>query len=102
MEHTIAALLKAAQQKLSELDAEILLAETLIKNRSYLHAHPERILLNNERMHFQSLIEKRIQGMPIAYLTGHREFWSMDLQVTSETLIPRPETELLVEQALEI
>lgn len=83
------------------LDAEVLLAHLLNVQRSYLYTHPERILSIEEQTHFAELIQKRIQGQPIPYITGHCEFWSLDLIVTQDTLIPRPETELLVELVLQ-
>ncbi|MCD6039406.1 MAG: N5-glutamine S-adenosyl-L-methionine-dependent methyltransferase [Gammaproteobacteria bacterium] len=103
---TIASALYQAAQQFSlvtmtpALDAEVLLAYLLNVQRSYLHAHPERILSKIEEIYFADLIKQRAQGQPIAYLTGHCEFWSLDLMVTSDTLIPRPETELLVELIL--
>jgi release factor glutamine methyltransferase len=84
----------------SPLDTEILLATVLNVSRSYLRAFPERELTKAEEAQFDVLIEKRHQGVPVAYLTGQREFWSLDLNVTPDTLIPRPETELLVELVL--
>ena len=99
-------LLKQAQQSLiaqsstAHLDAEILLAHVLQKPRVYLHTWPSHELTEKQITQFQGLLECRLKGEPIAYLTGHREFWSIDLLVTSDTLIPRPETELLVELAL--
>lgn len=104
--NTIATLLQEAQQQLLEisdtplLDAEILLAHVLNVSRSFLFAFPERELTSQEILTFAEAIEKRKQKMPIAYITGHKEFWSLDLIVTENTLIPRPETELLVEQVL--
>ncbi len=82
------------------LDAELLLAHALGKPRSHLHAWPERQLGQDELPRFQKLIERRAAGEPIAYILGRREFWSLDLEVSPDTLIPRPETECLVEQAL--
>ena len=91
----------SADIQLARLEAEILLAHVLGENRTYLHAWPERLLSDREVMQFNSLLERRRQGEPVAYLTGRQAFWSLDLNVTPETLIPRPETELLVELALE-
>jgi len=85
---------------LPHLDAEILLASLLKVSRSHLYAWPEQKLTASQYAHYQQLLTRRAQKEPIAYLTGHKEFWSLDLQVTSATLIPRPETELLVELAL--
>ncbi len=82
------------------LDAEVLLAHVLDKSRTYLYSYSEKILNEEEYQRYQALINQRAQGMPIAYLTGHREFWSMDLKVNAHTLIPRPATEKLVEVCL--
>jgi len=82
------------------LDAEILLAHALGKPRSYLYAWPEQTPDSSRVQHFTALIERRLSGEPIAYILGRREFWSLELIVTPATLIPRPETELLVELAL--
>lgn len=84
------------------LDAELLLAFVLGKPRTYLHTWPSIELNERLRSRFQALVERRAAGEPIAYITSHREFWSMELQVTSATLIPRPDTELLVELALQL
>lgn len=84
----------------SMLDAEVLLAHLLKVQRSYLYTYPERLLSLEEQTHFVELIKKRTQGQPVPYITGHCEFWSLDLMVTQDTLVPRPETELLVELAL--
>lgn len=82
------------------LDAELLLAKVLNVSRSHLHAYPEQVLTISEITEFFQLIERRKQGEPIAYICGFKEFWSLKLEVTPDTLIPRPETELLVELAL--
>jgi release factor glutamine methyltransferase len=82
------------------LDAELLMLHTLNRPRVYLYAHPEAILTPAQWQQYQQLLEQRITGMPIAYLTQTREFWSLPLRVCQDTLIPRPETELLVELAL--
>lgn len=84
----------------ARLDAEVLLAHVLGKDRSYLYTWPEQVLDKEHLQHYSNLIERRAQGEPLAYITGRREFWSFSLTVNSATLIPRPETELLVEQAL--
>jgi release factor glutamine methyltransferase len=83
------------------LDAEILLAHALHKPRSYLRAFAEVEVEAESEQAFALLVARRAAGEPIAHLTGEREFWSLLLQVTTDTLIPRPDTELLVEQALE-
>lgn len=84
----------------AQLDAEVLLAFVLGKPRSYLRAWPERKLDSNSGQHFLALLAKRQQGQPIAYLVGIREFWSREFIVNADVLIPRPETELLIEQSL--
>lgn len=89
-----------AMHESARLDAELLLAQVLGQPRSYLMAWPERVLSEPQAQQFAALIARRAAGEPIAHILGRREFWSLDLEVTSDTLIPRPETELLVEQAL--
>lgn len=84
----------------AELEAEILLAHVLAKPRSHLRTWPEQLLQESRQRLFFDLIARRAAGEPIAYLTGQREFWSLQLAVNPHTLIPRPETELLVELAL--
>lgn len=78
------------------LDAEILLAHVLEKNRVYLIAHDNETITLEQKKKFETLIERRKNNEPIAYITGYKEFWSLKLQVTPNCLIPRPETELLV------
>jgi len=85
----------------AQLEAEVLLAHTLECDRSYLRSWPEKALSSEQHTLFQQLINRRCTGEPIAYITGQREFWDMTLQVSPDTLIPRPETEHLVELALE-
>ncbi|CAM2856508.1 peptide chain release factor N(5)-glutamine methyltransferase [Legionella worsleiensis] len=86
----------------SRLETELLLGYVLNKNRAFIFAHPEFVLSPAELEAYQKLIAQRRMGIPIAYLTGYREFWSLNLKVSKDTLIPRHETELLVEQALEL
>jgi len=85
-----------------ELDAEILLEHVLHQTKAYLYANPDKVLTSVLHQQFIELVEKRAQGIPIAYLTGHQGFWDLELVVTKEVLIPRPETELLVEIALQL
>lgn len=85
-----------------ELDAEILLEHVLHRTKAYLYANPDKVLTSVQHQRFGGLIEQRAQGMPIAYITGHQGFWDLDLLVTRDVLIPRPETELLVEVALQL
>ena len=102
---TLAAALTEAASRLKDsysprLDAELLLAHALGRDRSHLLAHPDKPLERAAAERFLALVAARERGEPVAYLTGEREFWSLRLTVTPATLIPRPETELLVEQAL--
>lgn len=82
------------------LDAEILLCQTIDMARSYLFAHPEDELDDLTKDRFETLLQRRISGEPMSYITGTKEFWSHELLVSPATLVPRPETELLVELAL--
>ncbi len=82
------------------LDAEILLRRTIDMPRSYLFAHPEDVLDDTTFDRFDALLRRRLGGEPMAYIMGTREFWSHELLVSPATLVPRPETELLVELAL--
>jgi release factor glutamine methyltransferase len=82
------------------LDAEVLAAHLTGKNRSWFYAHPEERLQPEYAKAFRDLVERRAAGEPIALITGTREFWSLTLEVTGDVLIPRPETELLVELVL--
>ena len=104
---TIQALLRAAQARLQDspsprLDAEVLLAQTLAVSRSYLYTWPERAVTAAQQAAYETLLQRRVAGVPVAYLTGQREFWSLTLAVTPATLIPRPDTELLVECGLAV
>ena len=82
------------------LDAAVLLAHTLGTTRARLISHAELGVDRHALERYRALIERRARGEPIAYLTGRREFWSLELAVTPDVLVPRPETELLVERAL--
>jgi len=84
------------------LNAELLLMFTLGCDRAYLFAHPEHELTPDERTRYESSLTKRGHGIPAQYITGHQEFWGMDLIVTPAVLIPRPETEHVVEAVLEL
>lgn len=84
----------------ARLDAELLLARALDVPRSYLFAHPDDELDSAAIERYSYAIDRRADGVPLAYITGDKEFWSMVLHVTPATLIPRPETELTVELAL--
>ena len=86
----------------AQLDAELLLAHVLDKPRSYLFAWPEKTLSEAQAAAFMALLERRQRGEPVAYLLGQQGFWTLDLQVAEHTLIPRADTELLVEAALQL
>jgi release factor glutamine methyltransferase len=82
------------------LEAELLLLHVLGKPRSWLIAHADDELDDTQVNAYDALVQRRRDGEPVAYITGHRGFWTLNLEVTPATLIPRPETELLVELAL--
>lgn len=84
------------------LDAELLLMHVLEVNRTWLFTWPETTLTTEQSSQAEALLQKRLTGEPVAYLTGRREFWSLPLSVNPSTLIPRPDTETLVEWALEL
>ena len=102
---TVSEALDWATEQLSEsddarLDSQILLAYALNVSRTWLFTWPDKALDGATLTAFNALIEKRKSGTPIAYITGYRDFWSLRLKVTPDTLIPRADTELLVETAL--
>lgn len=101
----IASLLRSAElpdSPTARLDAELLLAAALGKPRSFLHTWPERIVSSEAALTFASHLQRRRTGEPVAYILGQQGFWKLDLDVAPHTLIPRPETEMLVEAALEL
>jgi release factor glutamine methyltransferase len=104
---TVAETLRNAARSLEQgsesprLDAELLLGKVLGLSRSRLIARADEPVAPEREQAFTMLIERRLHGAPVAYLTGTREFWSMPLRVTPDVLVPRPETELLVELALQ-
>ena len=85
-----------------KVDAVALLTHVINKPRSYLYTWPEDTLTVEQERLFRQLVGRRQVGVPVAHLTGEKEFWSLPLQVNSSTLIPRPDTEVLVEWALEL
>lgn len=107
MQHNISYLLQLQKNKLSsfsltpQLDTELLLAFVLNVDRVFLYKNPEFILYSDQLNLFESLINRRLRGEPIAYILGKKEFWSQEFFVDANVLIPRPETELLVEKTLE-
>lgn len=80
-----------------ELAAELLLMHVLHSDRGYLHSHPDQELSPDQKRSYFDLIAERLTGRPTQYITGHQEFWGLDFEVTPDVLIPRPETELIVE-----
>ena len=101
--------LQSAIQQLDEaqvgsprINAETLLMFVLGRDRAYLYAHGERVLSAEEILRYQQLTAERARGVPAQYITGHQEFWGMDLLVSPAVLIPRPETEHVVETVLEL
>lgn len=97
---TIDALLRQAATAIDRIDAEWLLAHALDKSRSWLFAHSGDPVQPDVAGGFEALLARRQAGEPVAYLTGMQGFWTLELEVSTATLIPRPETELLVELAL--
>jgi len=83
------------------MNAELLLMFVLGCDRAYLYAHPERALSQEEQARYQEAIRQRSRGVPAQYITGHQEFWGLDLIVSPAVLIPRPETEHVIETVLE-
>ncbi|KAF1686441.1 protein-(glutamine-N5) methyltransferase, release factor-specific [Pseudoxanthomonas broegbernensis] len=99
--HRVDVLLREACARIGREDAEPLLVHALGRDRAWLFAHATDPVATAAATAFQALVERRAGGEPVAYLTGRRGFWTLDLEVSPDTLIPRPETELLVELALE-
>ena len=97
---TLDALLRQACQRVEAVDARELLAHALQRPPAWLFAHGDETVEEQALQRFDGLLARRVQGEPVAYLTGRRGFWTFDLMVSPHTLIPRPETELLVELAL--
>jgi release factor glutamine methyltransferase len=106
---TIAEILKRASEYLREasvpndlLDAQTLLAEALGRDRTYLIINFNQLLSDDEQIGYQALIERRASGEPLQYITGHQEFFGLEFEVTPDVLIPRPETEIIVEETVSI
>jgi release factor glutamine methyltransferase len=87
-------------QAAPRLEAELLLREATGYPRSYLYGWPERPIDDSDYRRYRGLLQRRASGEPVAYILGRQEFWSLELRVTPATLIPRPDSELLVERAL--
>jgi release factor glutamine methyltransferase len=82
------------------LAAELLLLHVTQRDRTWIYAHPESLLSGDQWQSYFALVARRAEGTPVQYLTGHQEFWGLDFEVTPDVLIPRPETEHVVEVAL--
>ena len=109
MNNSVSGLISSSVERISDsgsdsarLDAELLLAHVLDRNRTWLFTWPEFKPSTEQSQEFEELLLQRIAGKPIAYILGRREFWGLDFQCNEHTLIPRPETELLVETALSL
>ncbi|WP_086983361.1 peptide chain release factor N(5)-glutamine methyltransferase [Vibrio aphrogenes] len=100
LKSAIAALMKSGSES-AALDASVLLCYVLDKPRSYLLTWPEKELTLEQQEQFDVILSRRLNGEPVAYIVGEREFWSLPLEVSTSTLIPRADTERLVELALD-
>lgn len=101
IEHALSAW-RQLQTDTARLDIECLLCYVLKRDASYLRTWPEKYLSTAENAHFKELLARRQAGEPIAHICGTREFWSLELKVTPDTLIPRPDTEILIENILNL
>src|SRR5947209_14826678 len=106
---SVASLIAEAKEVLSEAgvpearrEAMSLVGYVICRDRTLLVAHPETLLSASDVVRLRELVERRAEGKPLQYITGHQEFYGLDFEVTPDVLIPRPETELLVETALEL
>lgn len=99
---TISQALAVAYSTINKNDAILLLQHVLIVNHAFLLTYPDQILTTQQFEKFSCLVQQRIEGLPVAYLIGERAFFDLTLKVTEAVLIPRPETELLVEWALKL
>src|SRR5271168_5656220 len=84
------------------MNAELLLMFTLSCDRAHIYGYPERELTNDELIRYEAGLAERARGVPAQYITGHQEFWGMDMIVSPAVLIPRPETEHVIETVLEL
>ena len=98
------ACLELQKNKISSalLDSELLLSKVIKKDRKFILLNPDKKLDKNDQKSFEDLISKRSKGKPIAYLTGHKSFWNYDFKVSEKVLIPRPDSEIIIEQVLKI
>jgi release factor glutamine methyltransferase len=101
MSRTLHQILKSASSKITSLDAELLIAHVVNQPREFVMAHPEMRVGRLKDWQIKRLLKKRLKGIPLAYLTRHKEFYGLNFGVDKHTLVPRPETELLVSLALD-
>lgn len=99
---TIGEIIKLYNRKLDHLDIELVLAYSLKKTREFILTHLDEIITKKQETIIKNNIARRLKAEPIAYITGHKEFYGLDFAVNKYTLIPRPETELLVEETLKL
>lgn len=97
---TVRQALRQAATRIEPSEAELLLGHALRRPRSWLFAHGDDLLAGDARAAFEAMVARRVAGEPVAYITGSRGFWTLELAVTPDVLVPRPESELLVELAL--
>ena len=100
MKYTIKQLTSKSLQKINQLDAEILLAHVLGKSREFLFTNPEFEINFWQKLKFENLVRQRQKNIPVAYLVGHKEFFGLDFLVNKNVLVPRPDTELMVEETI--
>lgn len=93
--------LQYASEQTDQSDTEILLAHAIDKSRAFIIAHPEYKLNPSQKKQFKKYIKKRKENSPVAYIIGHKEFYNVDFKLNNYTLVPRPETELIVDKAIE-
>lgn len=98
---SIRQVLQVTSRQIAPIDARMLLQYVLNESPVFLHTHDDQTLTSQQQQHFSQLVARRLNGEPVAYLTGEREFYDLTFKVTPAVLIPRPETELLVELALQ-
>ena len=87
-------------ESVTSLDIEIIIAEVCQLSRTVCYAYPDRSITSKQYQLIEQYVSRRVQGEPLAYLLGKKEFWSLEFKVTPATLVPRPETECLVEWVL--
>lgn len=99
---TIKEIITQYHKKIDHLDLELLIAQEIKRSREFVISHPEYKLTKNQQLKTINFLSRRMKGEPLAYILGYREFFGLDFKVDKNTLIPRPETELLVDEALDL